>query len=241
MNKNLQERITDTWVTHFGLTREDVAEPGTTLIEQAERTARSWVTPWPVGKRTVINAAPTQMDDLRGLLAEHPDDFAVSADDLIALWPDATQTTTRMYALDTEAYKPILPSAEFMVRALSNADEAAFDAFIARSPEDDQEEADLGIKQEAVHGILDGERIVAGASIYEWYGFVDIGVLTDPAYRRRGLGAAVVSGICGALLDDPRVVLYRHELGNLGSQRVAERVTGLVWFADVGSVRRADA
>lgn len=238
MKANLHQRITETWVQHFGLTLDAISGPGTTLIEQAERTAQSFVTPWPVGAHVVINAAPAQMDDLRGLVAEKPADHCVTVGDLLTLWPDAKSGSMKMYALDREAFVPVVPGEPFTVRALSNADEAAFDAFIARCPEDDAEEADVGIMQEAVFGVLDGERIVAAASIYEWYGFVDIGVLTDPAYRQRGLGTAVVAAMCAALLDDPRVVVYRHDVKNNGSQRVAESIGALVYFAEVGSVRR---
>jgi len=60
--------------------------------------------------------------------------------------------------------------------------------------------------------------------MYEWHGFSDIGVITDPDYRRQGLGKAAVSGLCEALLQagHERLILYRHEMENRGSQGVAE-------------------
>ena len=65
------------------------------------------------------------------------------------------------------------------------------------------------------------DRLVAVASMFEWRGFSDLGVLTVPELRRRGTGKAVVSAMCERLLDGPRVVVYRYSLDNLGSAGVA--------------------
>jgi predicted GNAT family acetyltransferase len=66
---------------------------------------------------------------------------------------------------------------------------------------------------------------------------VDIGVLTDLDYRRRGLGKAVVSAICAHYTGDPRVLCYRHDLRNVASQGVADSL-GFVHYATVEGVRR---
>src|SRR5690606_23046395 len=68
----------------------------------------------------------------------------------------------------------------------------------------------------------DGARMVAGASTYRWLGLVDVGVLTDPAYRGQGLGKAVVSAVAQHVAAQGHVVCYRHAVYNTGSQGIAE-------------------
>ena len=61
------------------------------------------------------------------------------------------------------------------------------------------------------------------ASSFEWRGFVDIGVLTDPHYRGQGVGKAISSAIIEHYLknDESRPLLWRHETSNLGSGKIA--------------------
>lgn len=72
--------------------------------------------------------------------------------------------------------------------------------------------------------------------MFEWRGFSDLGVLTDPAIRRQGTGKAVVSALCQRLLDSPRIVLYRYSLDNIASAGVAHSL-GLIPLGVAESVR----
>jgi RimJ/RimL family protein N-acetyltransferase len=69
-----------------------------------------------------------------------------------------------------------------------------------------------------------------------WRGFIDIGILTDPAYRGQGLGKAAVS-ICAAhYLPGDKIVGYRHDIRNLGSRGIALSL-GFSPYAQVDTVR----
>ena len=132
------------------------------------------------------------------------------------------------------------PERRYSVRALTQADAAAFAAFQARCSERDLNESEIGVDQEAPYGVFDGDRIVAGASAYMWDGLADVGVLTDPEYRGQGLGKAAVSAVCAHFVDnadEPRIVCYRHAANNLASQGVARGV-GFSFYADFECVHR---
>ncbi|MBN2304513.1 MAG: GNAT family N-acetyltransferase, partial [Anaerolineae bacterium] len=129
------------------------------------------------------------------------------------------------------------PDDRYTVRALTPADQVAFDVFQDHCTPDERAESDISIEQAGAFGVLDGDRIVAGASTYLWRGFVDVGVLTDPAYRHQGLGAAVVSAVCAHIIQTGAgIMVYRHVSTNRGSQGVAEKV-GFSRFMMVESVQ----
>jgi RimJ/RimL family protein N-acetyltransferase len=62
---------------------------------------------------------------------------------------------------------------------------------------------------------------MAIATGFRLTGFMDIGVLTDPAYRRQGLGRAVVSALCTWCITESVIAQYRCLVSNTGSYAVA--------------------
>ncbi|MEM7342217.1 MAG: GNAT family N-acetyltransferase [Actinomycetota bacterium] len=65
----------------------------------------------------------------------------------------------------------------------------------------------------------------ASAELWEWDDvFGDIGVLVHPDHRRQGLGLRVVSRTTLELLEEGRLPLYRHEVGNAGSSGLADQL-----------------
>jgi RimJ/RimL family protein N-acetyltransferase len=62
---------------------------------------------------------------------------------------------------------------------------------------------------------------------------MDIGVLTHPAFRRRGLGRAVVAAICRWCGTRAVLPLYRCDAENAGSRGVAQAVGFRPYFRQV--------
>lgn len=238
MSPELQQRVWQTWAAHFGLERFD--QPGTTLVPRDYLTPKSWLSLWPVGARTVIEVAPDLLPDVQRIVDAHPASHRLTVADFERAWGSLETSGMGLFALDATTFRPLDPAPPFTARQLVPADAAAFDAFYATGSDHDRAQADMAIDNDVVFGVLDGERVVAAASTYEWAGFVDIGVMTDPAYRRRGLAAAVVAALCAHHLasGDPRVMIYRHDVVNEASKRVAERL-GLALYAVIPDFRRA--
>lgn len=236
---NLSERILQTWAQHFDLPPDHLRQSGTTLLPDPDRTESSLIILWQAGERIVSRVSSEVHETLSNWLSDRPPDHRLSLDDLESIWHDSSlrRSTDRIYALDEALFHPVVPDDRYTVRLLTQADTDAFDAFQAQCSPEERDEGEIALSDEAICGILDGERIVAGASMYEWRGFADIGVLVDPAYRRQGLGAAVVSYLCQYLMQDERVVVYRHDVRNRGSQGVAESLN-LLHFARVDYARR---
>lgn len=84
------------------------------------------------------------------------------------------------------------------VRVLQPADRALLDTLQKAAGADETEEAEVDVEHPLAVGIVEDGRLLAIASLLdEGKDTVDVGVLVDPAERRRGLGAAVVRNIAG--------------------------------------------
>lgn len=207
------EKIEQTWADYFKLPVERIRQPGTTLDirDQGE-----WQILWHVTNcHTIVQANPQFAAVVQGILDQHPADYRMTQSD----FPNQHEGD-KFYYMDQATFKPF--TAAYPVRKLSTTDQAAFDAFIANCPEDDVDTADVSIEHEAALGAFDGDRIIAVSSSYDWHGFTDLGVLSDPNYRGKGLGKAVVSALAQYCFEhDDRVICYRHDYENLGSQAIA--------------------
>jgi len=108
-------------------------------------------------------------------------------------------------------------------RPLTDRDAEAFALFTAEAPEDDLDEAFVELDHWLVFGtFVDGE-LAAAASMYPWDGtmLADLGVITLPRFRGRGLGAATVRAMSAAAIERGYEPQYRCQLDNAASVALA--------------------
>jgi RimJ/RimL family protein N-acetyltransferase len=222
---SLHQRVLSTWQRAFPELTDPLDQPGTSILSDPQTPATSWVSLWPVGERVVARVAPDIAEQLRAILDELPPGHRLTADDVATCWPDQPieRAPQRLHALDPVAFRSASPAPDQQVRELTEVDRDAFEEFLGQCSPDDRDDGDVDIggEHELTIGVLLGGRIVAVASMFEWRGFSDLGVLTAPQLRRQGAGKAAVSALCDRLLVGPRVVVYRYSLDNLGSAGVA--------------------
>lgn len=120
---------------------------------------------------------------------------------------------------------------EGATRQLTDADAAAFAEFTAQAPEDDLDEAYVELDHWLVVGTFSGDRLVSAASMYPWGEtlLADLGVITLPEFRGRGLGRATVRAISAAALARGYEPQYRCQLENTASAALA-RAAGFALF-----------
>ncbi len=75
--------------------------------------------------------------------------------------------------------------------------------------------------------VADG-KIVSYASANQEDGRLQIGVETAQPYRRQGFGASNIAALCDYLKDSPLPLTYSAECGNLPSQRLIEKLGGIL-------------
>jgi predicted GNAT family acetyltransferase len=238
MNPTLLKRVQATWLKHFDLPESIIQQPGTTIVERGKH---SWILLWTIGEHAVVEANSTRVDVVKPLLAKYPGDHVLTMHDITTYLGDKIKIAQndKLYMLDRAKFHPAKPANDFTVRQLTSADQSAFDAFLGNCPKEDREESDIGIDHEMTFATFDGDRIISAASAYDWRGFVDIGVLSDPTYRKKGLSKAAATPLCKHFIDKERVVIYRHDYDNYGSQGVAQGL-GFTPYPDMGAIKPED-
>jgi RimJ/RimL family protein N-acetyltransferase len=108
-------------------------------------------------------------------------------------------------------------------RRLTPADHIAFAAFAASASAQDREAAFVELDHWAVFGYFDRDRLVSAASLCLWAEgtIADLGVLTLPHVRGRGLARATVGAICRHARAAGREPQYRCQLDNHASIALA--------------------
>ncbi|GAA3868336.1 GNAT family N-acetyltransferase [Tessaracoccus defluvii] len=99
-------------------------------------------------------------------------------------------------------------------------DAATFAAFAAGCSAEEVDEAYVEVDHRVAFGAFDGDAIVAASSAYPWgdgAAVADIGVITAPTHRGRGLGRAVVRATARHILGEGLSPLYRCQATNVAS------------------------
>ena len=224
---------------------------GGTVIAPADGRAGSGsATSYPTPSGTIVWCDPALVDTLAAML-EGASDAAISAEEFARRATSAGATLSGFgnnRVLDNALRRPAEdPNATGVsVRVLDRAradDQALLAELASATSQDEREQAGLDLDHLDVDivGLLNHDRLVAYAGgLPSWINdrFDDIGVLTHPDHRRRGLGALAVSEfVRHQLATDPeRHMLYRCTTENAGSNAVAESL-GFTFAHTVGTVR----
>lgn len=128
------------------------------------------------------------------------------------------------------------------IRVITGADAELFAAFEAVNTEDDLEEAYVEADHWLAVAHLDANGAIgAAASAYPWDGtlLADVGVITAPGARGKGLATALVKAISRLIIDKGYEPQYRCQDINTASQATAKR-SGYELFARWRVVTGAD-
>jgi len=119
-----------------------------------------------------------------------------------------------------------------VVRRLTADDADLFRAFELAAPEDDLDEAFVELDHWLVVGALVDGRLACAASAYPWSGttLADLGVITLPEHRGRGLARRTVRALSAHALSTGHEPQYRCQLDNAASMALAASA-GLQRFA----------
>ena len=222
MNADTSLRVYRTWAEHFHLPVECFAEPGTTIYLNKKRSVESSVVLWQLDRHVVVEVSPAMAELVGQIAAPLAREYRLSLDDFRRAWGAIEYSQMPLYALDPGLFRPHAVPAPYTLRQLTKDDQPAFDEFLAQCTEDERDEGDVSIDHLLAFGAFDGTRIIGASSVFVWRGFMEPGIVTDPACRGKGLGKALIGACADYYLGGERVVSYRHDATNLASQRIAE-------------------
>ncbi|MEL7436460.1 MAG: GNAT family N-acetyltransferase [Chloroflexota bacterium] len=229
LHPNTLTRINTHLSTLFELPASTLAQTGTSLHLTDRRKADGWQFLWHLDHHVVAQIHPIHEIALQKVIAGKPADTRLSLTDITTQSPSAqTAIADYFYTVDEQSLiMPAIPDG-YTIRQATQHDQSAFEDFLSACSEEDKAQGQVSLEDEALFVAFTADgTITAVASSFEFLGFVDIGVLTHPAHRKRGLGGACVAHISRHYLrqaNDPRLLLYRHEVTNHGSRGVAVKV-----------------
>jgi GNAT superfamily N-acetyltransferase len=203
--------------------------PGTSVHSSDERRGTRLASHYRVGEHSVVWCDPAVVESVLEL-----DGRPAPLDiETLAAWA-ARHGATRVGAGYDHVLAPSFraPDRPGAVTALDPSSAAAVDLvadLLDACSEDDRDEAEFELEALDPHlvGWLEHDRLLALAGARPWVarpGFLDIGVITHPAARRRGLGRAVVAEVAARVLIHGRLPLYRCNADNVASWRLCRSV-----------------
>ena len=225
--------IYQNWTSYFGCPVETAQQTGTTLLPESKYAGDKVIALWYIGKHAFVQLDPTYFSPLDKLVKKLPANTFLTGEQIQKTWGDEEilacdiGLTYYLFPSDIPDYIPPKP---FNMRQLTEADADAMSALHAANTPEDVDEGYVEVDHQAVFGCFLNEQLVAAASGYERTGFLDIGVLTHPKFRKKGLGKSVVGGLCNWANQHNMLAQYRHNIINTGSQYVARSLNFQLYF-----------
>jgi RimJ/RimL family protein N-acetyltransferase len=257
--KTFEHTIYRNWAARFEkeidapLRAEDLRRPATHIMPKEAFSGTHAAHIWYVGQRAFVRVDPAYAEVLREVLDElrhgtlpsprtgsevEGEGIVLTGDILRATW-GADRIKRRAWSLAHYLYPPQFTAYKaappFYVRQLTDQDAEGMAALKHACDPDDVETADVEVDHDVAFGCFadgaEGAPLVAAATGYRLTGFMDIGVLTHPAFRRRGLGKAAVSALCEwSIAREDIVVQYRCDVANVGSHSIARGLNFTLYF-----------
>jgi GNAT superfamily N-acetyltransferase len=217
--------------------------PGTTIVVDPERAGTGSASCYPTPYTSIVWCDPSLLERLAPIESSKTlsaEEFVVAADALGAVLVGYGRIRT----LDGDLRRPDADLGDLIVRHIDVGDAAPIsmlDSLIAACDDDDIEEADLDLDylDPTLTLLIAADGTIAAYASSRPHDllvdFEDISVVTHPAWRGRRLGALAVYEHVRRSRAEGRCWLYRCDLDNTGSNRLAETL-GFTLVTTIGAV-----
>ncbi|MBI5351411.1 MAG: hypothetical protein HZB50_02105 [Chloroflexi bacterium] len=228
-----EDTIYQNWTNSFGCSVQTAQLNGTTLLPENKYDGDKLVALWYIGKHAFAKHDPAYSPQLEKLIKELPANTSLTGNHIQKAWGDEAILSRDIglaYYLFPSDLPNYLPRHPFTLRQLTEADAESMSTLHSANTPEDVDEGFVEVTHQVAFGCFLGEKLVAAASGYERTGFLDIGVLTHPGFRQKGLGKGVVGCLCRWANERNMIAQYRHNILNTGSQNVARSLNFKLYF-----------
>ncbi|MGB3478446.1 MAG: GNAT family N-acetyltransferase [bacterium] len=136
--------------------------------------------------------------------------------------PILLQDIYYFFYLNPDNFVPFPPPKFCLIRKLSSDDNHIFKQFLEACSDSDKKAGAVNLNDSICFACFHKGKVVAVAT-YSFWGDIlaDIAVLTHPAFRKRGLGKAVLSALCRWGIRNNRIKQYCCSSNNTASINLA--------------------
>jgi GNAT superfamily N-acetyltransferase len=215
------------WAERFGCSAEELHTVGTEVLPEEQFAGSNVIHIWTIGQRAFARHDPalTHLVDTARTRASGP--VALTVAHLIPVL-DTYRVKKIEDSVLTYLYPPDLqptpPPNSFDLRSLTLDDADALATMQQACHPDEVDEGEVSVEDEIGFGLFLDTTLATVATGFRLTGFMDIGVLTHPNFRRRGLGKAAVTALCRWCIDHDTIAQYRCRVDNTGSRNIAARL-----------------
>lgn len=233
MNKTFEQTIYHKWTNSFGSSTETAYRTGTTIVPESKYEDKKVIVLEYIGSHTFAQIDPFYFQTLNQLLQTLPSETSMNGIHIQSLWDEKniqSHDHGLTYYLHPSDLPPHLPPEPFSVRKLELTDAEKMSALHQACTAEEVDEGYVEVTHQIAFGCFHQGELVAASSGYERTGFLDIGVLTHPNFRKKGLGRAVVGVLCAWAIEKHIIPQYRHDALNTSSQHIAKSLNFKPYF-----------
>ncbi len=228
-----EEFIYKHWTDYFGCPAETARQSGITLLPESKYDGDKVIVIWHIGEHSFVQFDPALSARLDQLKKELPLNTHLSGENILGSWGEESilsMDTGLVYYLFPPSLPDPTPRHPFILRQLTDKDAEAMSALHAANTAEDVDEGFVEVSHLVAFGCFYGDQLVSAASGYMRTGFLDIGILTHPDFRKKGLGKSAVGGVCQWAIQRDIIAQYRHNVLNINSQYVAKSLNFEMYF-----------
>ena len=233
----ITDRLLASYCRAAGTDPSIVDRPGVTVAGEADRAGTGVVSAYLLGGHLLLRCDPSVVERCRERFT--PDDEP-TLEHFEAGVADAEERYGRGLVHVVSDPPAAAAGIVRVLDAADRSDRAHIGALIEADPEGAEfAEIELEALDEHMVGVPVDDGLGVFASERPWDIdplFADVGVLTHPDHRRKGLAACAVSELCHRVWAAGRLPLYRCDATNLASKALAARI-GFVEAATLSAVR----
>jgi GNAT superfamily N-acetyltransferase len=220
------QRVLEHWAKRYASTVETLLQPGIVILSEPDYAGSGGIHAWHIGRHTFVRFDPaleSEIDALRTVLGSQESvepGQLTGALNSMELRIKRTERGLLSYLYPPDFRHASLPEG-FTIRQLEPSDAPALAELQAACGADENDEAEVSVEDEIPFGCFQESRLATVATGFTLTGFMDIGVLTHPDFRKQGLGGAAVSTLSAWCLERDILPQYRCSEDNLASHKLA--------------------
>ncbi|MGM0445849.1 MAG: GNAT family N-acetyltransferase [Bacillota bacterium] len=132
------------------------------------------------------------------------------------------EQNTHCLFLNPESHEIVSSPKDCIIKEIDKRFKDKFNELKKECSKDDLEEAQVSIDDDYVVGCFYDNKLIAAASYWYWgEGLADIGVITHPNFRKKGLAKSTISYLALQGIELDRINIFRHAADNKASKRLA--------------------